>query len=417
LRRRTLVKLRAQVAPVAAPVYAEFLPRWHGLDSPRRGVHALRDAIVRLEGAALPLVELEQRVLPARVIDYHPHMLDELGATGELALIGAPDKRVILVRRDRARSLAPEPLPVAGAIAEAIAAHLAAAGASFLVAIEQAVGGPRAEVTAALWDLVWAGIVTNDTFAPLRSLHAPKGRRTAAHASMGGRWSLVSSLGAAPTATMRAHAHASALLERWGIASRAGARADDVPGGFAAVGDVLRAMEDAGTVRRGYFVESLEGAQFAWPAAVDRLREHAGSTSRSRAPRVDTLSALDPACAWGAALPWPALRDADARPARRAGASVIQVGGVFALWVEPRARRIATAADAPPETIELALALGIPLLAARTRRRELLVEAIDGEPAARSPYCRALTDARADYRGLVVRAAQIEHSSPIAASR
>src|SRR6185369_14434783 len=124
-----------------------------------------------------------------------------------------------------------------------------------------------------LWDLVWAGVVTNDTFAPLRSLGAPAGRRVSGHAAFGGRWSLVSSLGAAATPTERGHAMATALLERWGIASRAGARADELPGGFALVGDVLRAMEDAGTVRRGYFVESLEGAQFAWPGAIDRLRE------------------------------------------------------------------------------------------------------------------------------------------------
>jgi ATP-dependent Lhr-like helicase len=412
LRRRTLAKLRAAVAPVASRVYAEFLPRWHNVDTPRRGVHALRDAIVRLEGVALPLAELELRILPARVLDYHAHMLDELGATGELAWIGASDKRVVLVRRDRARSLAPEAPPPTHPIASAIVAHLARAGASFLVAIEQAIAGPRADVSAALWDLVWSGVVTNDTFAPLRSLHAPKGRRTAAHASMGGRWSLVASLGPAPTATTRVHTYASGLLERWGIASRAGARADDVPGGFAAVGDVLRAMEDAGTVRRGYFVEHLEGAQFAWPAAVERLR-----ATPARAPRVDTLAALDPANAWGAALPWPALRDPDARPARRAGASVVQVGGEFALWVEPRARRIATAADVSAETIELALAIGVPLLAARTRRRELLVETIDGEAAARSPHCRALTNARADYRGLVVQAAQIEHPQGVDASR
>jgi ATP-dependent Lhr-like helicase len=412
LRRRTLARLRAQVAPVAAATYAEFLPRWHNLDAPRRGAHALRDAIVRLEGVALPLVELEQRILPARVLDYHPRMLDELGAAGELAWIGAPDKRIVLVRRDRARAFAPEAAPPTGPLHAAIAAHLQHAGASFLVAIEQAVAAPRADVTAALWDLVWAGAVTNDTFAPLRSLHAPKSRRTAAHASMGGRWSLVSALGAGPTATTRAHAYATALLERWGIASRAGARADDVPGGFAAVADVLRAMEDAGTIRRGYFVESLEGAQFAWPAAVDRLR-----ATRPGAPRVDTLSAIDPACAWGAALPWPELRDPHAYPARRVGATVVQVGGVFALWVEPRARKIATAAGTPDETIALALAIGIPQLALRTRRRELLVETIDGEPAARSPHSHALTTARTDYRGLVVRAAQMEQTPQVAASR
>src|SRR6185436_12117022 len=173
LRRRTLAKLRAQVAPVGAAAFAAFLPRWHGLDQPRRGVGALRDAIARLEGVALPFSELEARILPARILDYHPRMLDELGAAGELVWVGAGalgtrDGRVILLRRDRARALAPEPAPLAqpGAVHEAILAHLAQVGASFLVAIEQAVasavpasarGTAHAPIVAALWDLVWAG--------------------------------------------------------------------------------------------------------------------------------------------------------------------------------------------------------------------------------------------------------------------
>ncbi|HEX5063127.1 MAG TPA: DEAD/DEAH box helicase, partial [Kofleriaceae bacterium] len=408
LRRRTLAKLRAQVAPVGTSAYAAFLPRWHGLDQPRRGLLALRDAIARLEGVALSFTELESRILPARILDYHPRMLDELGAAGELTWVGAgalgtKDGRVMLLRRDRARELAPEPTEIANhsPVHDAIIEHLRKAGASFLVAIEQAAGGNRAAVTAALWDLVWAGIITNDTFAPLRSLAAPNTRRTSAHASFGGRWSLVESLGPPPTATARAHAQATALLERWGIASRNGARADELPGGFATVADVLRAMEDAGTVRRGYFVEHLEGAQFAWPGAIDRLRE----APRGQAQRVDVLAAVDPANAWGSALPWPELRDPDARPARRTGATAVLVDGALALWLEPKARRIATAAGLPAETIELACAVGLPRVAAKQRRRELLIETIDGEAAGSSPLARSLVaaGARIDYRGLVVR--------------
>ena len=192
------------------------------------------------------------------------------------------------------------------------------------------------------------------------------------------------------------------MLERWGVASRQGARADDLPGGFAAIGDVLRAMEDAGNVRRGFFVESLEGAQFAWPAAVDRLR----GVPRGQAPRVDVLAAVDPANAWGSTLPWAALRDPDAKPARRVGASVVLVDGTLALWVEPRGKRIATASELDGESIELALSVGLPVLAGKQRRRELLVELIDGQPAATSPIARRLlaSGARVDYRGLVVRA-------------
>src|SRR5262249_26802754 len=157
------------------------------------------------EGVALPMSEFESRILPARVLDYHPRMLDELGATGELVWLGAgalgsKDGRIVLVRRDRARALAPEQLALQRTPPPAaIEAHLRAAGASFLVAIEDAARAPRADVIAVLWDLVWAGIVTNDTFAPLRSLAAPAHRRTSAHAAFGGRWSLVEVLGALPS--------------------------------------------------------------------------------------------------------------------------------------------------------------------------------------------------------------------------
>ena len=408
LRRRTLAKLRAQVAPVDATTYAAFLPRWHGLEQPRRGPLALRDAIARVEGVALPFSELEQRILPARIVDYHPRMLDELGAAGDLVWVGAgalgtKDGRVVLLRRDRARELAPEPQPIPnhGPLHDALIAHLRTAGASFVVGLEQATKAPRADLVAALWDLVWAGLLTNDTFAPLRSLAAPNARRANAHATFGGRWSLVESLGATPTGTARLHALATGLLERWGIASRQGARADDLSGGFAAVGDVFRAMEDAGAVRRGYFVESLEGAQFAWPGAIDRLRE----TPRGSAARVDVLATVDPANAWGSALPWPQLADPDAKPARRTGSSVVLVDGALALWIEPKGKRLATGAGIAAETIELALSVGTPLLAMKQRRRELLIETINGQPAGQSPWAKGLlaAGARIDYRGLVVR--------------
>jgi ATP-dependent Lhr-like helicase len=267
-----------------------------------------------------------------------------------------------------------------------------------------------------LWELVWAGVVTNDTFAPLRSFgqgslsHTrgrtasgaslaggqPAGRRTGPHGSFGGRWSLVESLGPSPSPTARAHALATALLARWGIASVTAARADEVP--FSAVADVLRAMEDAGTARRGYFVAGLDGAQYAWPAAIDRLRERVRG-----APRVDTLATIDPACAWGSALPWPQLADATARPARRAGTSVVQVDGVLALWIEAKGARIATA-PLPHDVIALALTVGVARLAAIARRREILIEMIDGVSPNASQWRDVLlaSGGRVDYRGVVV---------------
>jgi ATP-dependent Lhr-like helicase len=407
LRRRTLTKLRAQIAPVPAANYADFLVRWQGLHTPRHGARGLREAIVRLEGVALPFSELEASILPARVADYHPRMLDDLGAAGELVWIGAgalgaKDGRVMVLRRDRARELAPDPGLIANRSAthDRIERHLEQVGASFFVAIEAAAQAPRAEVVPALWDLVWAGRVTNDTFGSLRSRSAPRSRRTAPHAAFGGRWSLVEALGAAPPSTTRAHARAVALLERWGIVNRASARADEISGGFLALAEVFRAMEDAGTIRRGFFIDNLEGAQYAWPAAVDRLRE----PSFGHAPHVAVVAAVDPACAWGSVLEWPEFADREAKPARRVGASVVLVDGALALWVESKAQRISTA-SLPAETIQLALTVGIPKLAAAKRRRELLVQAIDGQPAATSRWSPALiaAGARIDYRGIAVR--------------
>jgi ATP-dependent Lhr-like helicase len=259
-----------------------------------------------------------------------------------------------------------------------------------------------------LWDLVWAGVVTNDTFAPLRNLltGGASGRRTrrvSAGAGFGGRWSLVGELIGATQApaTERAHALAVSLLERWGIASRDAAAADAIAGGFGAVADVLRAMEDAGTVRRGYFVDGLAGAQYAWPGAIDALRSAPKPTERAV-----VLAAVDPASPWGAVLPWPPLRDDAARPARRTGASTIQIAGRLVAWVEPRARRVATSAIVSDDAIAPALIDGLARLAADARRRELLVETIDGKRAAESPWADALVaaGARLDYRGLVVTA-------------
>lgn len=404
LRRSTLTRLRSQVAPVSAARYASFLLQWHELDNPSQGTEALRAAIARIEGVALPFSELEARILPERIIDYHPRMLDDLGASGDIVWIGAGtlgarDCRILLARRDRARAIAGAATDIAHRtpIHDAIEDHLRRAGASFLVAIEAAAAAPRHDVMSALWDLVWAGRVTNDTFGSLRSLRAPKARRTAPHAALGGRWYLVESLGPTPTPTMQAHGIATGLLNRWGVVSRDSARADDVVGGFSVVSDVLREMEDSGLVRRGFFVDGLQGAQFAWPAVVDRLRN---ADSRSS---VAVLAAVDPATAWGSVLPWPELSDRDVKPARRVGATVITVDGALALWVEPKGRRITTGV-LPKHVLERALTEGVAELASRQRRGELLIETIDGQPAASSPWCQLLRThgAHVTPRGLVL---------------
>ncbi len=403
LRRRTLHRLRAEVAAVPGAAYARLLLAWHGVGAGRRGPGALRDALARLDGAAVSVRELEAQVLPARVADFHPRMLDELGAAGELvwigrAPLGARDGRIAICRRDRAALvLEAGALPEgATALARAIGDHLARAGASFLVAIEQAVAAPRAEVTAALWELVWAGVVTNDTFAPLRARGAASGRRVAPGGGFGGRWSLVAQVLATPapvSPTARAHARALALLDRWAIVGAEAAAADELPA--AGIADVLRAMEDAGKVRRGWFVDGLGGVQHAAPGAIDRLRGDAGRG-------VAVLAAVDPASPWGAVLPWPASRDASARPARRVGALVVLVDGACVLLLEPRGRRLTTF-EADDATLERALAEGLPAAAARLRR-SLSIEHLDGASLLDSPLTPVLErlGARRDYRALVI---------------
>ncbi len=357
LRRRTLDELRRQVSPVDAAALGRFLPAWHGIGrGGPGGMPALRDAVRRLVGLPLPLSDLESRILPARVPDYHPTMLDQLGATGELLWIGcgrlgASDGRVALYDRDRL-ALAPGE-PRDGEAAEltaeqrAIVDALAARGASFQVELESASGLAGDALTRALWDLVWAGLVTNDTFAPLRSRAArgkpgapprrprPGGRRAAGSVRVspfagGGRWSLVAQRARAGVdPTERALARALSLLDRYGLVSREAAAAEELAGGFAALSPVLRVLEETGRVRRGYFAAGLDGRQFALPAVIDRLRAPAGDDLAV------ALAACDPANPYGALLPWPEPRSADGgRPSRRAGALVLLWRGELALYLE-----------------------------------------------------------------------------------
>jgi len=340
-------------------------------------------------------------ILPARVPDFAPRMLDELGAAGEIVwvgsgAIGSDDGRVALYRREHIAALL---APAAAADAagpggelpsplhQAILEHLQQRGASFTTSLPGA--GERAdEVVRALWDLVWLGLVTNDTFAPLRSLgRVSRGPRHRFTLPAGGRWSAMASvIGTPPADTVRAHLRALVLLERYGIVSRAAAAAEDVPGGFQAVAPVLRAMEEGGKIRRGHFVEGLEGAQFAHAAAVDRLRAARGNDD---ARQVVTLSAIDPANPYGALLPWPSDGDGNARGRRAAGARVVLVDGVPVIFVERGGRKLRL--GAPADDAAVALALGeLRRLAAARRHRQLRIEEVDGVPALHSPHAARL---------------------------
>jgi ATP-dependent Lhr-like helicase len=356
LRRRSLAALRKEVEPTEPEALARFLPAWHGVGSDHRGLERLFDVVRQLQGVPIPASVLERDVLPARVADYSPRLLDELAAAGEVMWVGAgplgrDDGRIALLLREQAALLLPDATgdrPDTGEH-ERLRELLSTRGACFF---RDLAGADDRATLDALWDLVWAGEVTNDTFAALRSLtvgSAPARRsrrpRPGSLTVLGppraqGRWSLVSSallgIGAEPPSpTLRAHARAGVLLDRHGVLTREAVRGEGVSGGFAGVYPVLRAMEESGRIRRGYFVSGLGGAQFALPGAVDRLR-----SVREPAPAHDAraivLAATDPANVHGVAVPWPEAVDdvSGARPARAAGAYVVLVEGRASLYLD-----------------------------------------------------------------------------------
>ena len=437
LRRRSLARLRREVEPVEPAALGRFLPAWQGVTAvgeslpPLRGTTALErlaEVVDQLSGVAIPASVLERDVLPARIPGYQPRLLDELGALGEVAWVGRgslgrDDGRVVLYRPGR-EALRPARLAdvverPGGARHEAIRAHLVSRGASFYRDLHAAAGGGMdRDVLDALWDLVWAGEVTNDTFAPLRALRWKRPARSTARPRAGrltalgppeaaGRWSLVDVDGSGGSPTERLHATALALLDRHGVLVREAVMAEGIDGGFAGVYPVLRALEDAGRIRRGYFIEGLGAAQFALAGAIDRLRAvRDPATARGGAAAVHLLAAADPANPYGAAIPWPRRGDDDRRPLpRAAGASVVLVDGVAALYVERGGRTLQTLPvfDDPD-----AAAVAVPALRrliGEGRDRELVVTKVDGLPVGQSPHREALVRAGfvAGYRGLVLR--------------
>ena len=372
VRRRSLAALRREVEPVEAEALARFLPGWQGVGSRARGVDRTLEAVEQLQAAPVPASVLEVDVLPLRVADYRSAWLDELMATGDIVWVGrgplgSDDGRVALYLRDQAPLLVAHPpdeleAPLDGPVHRALLTHLRERGASFWPDLYIAAGGgEQTAVVEALWDLVWAGLVTNDSLQPLRALRGTATRRAGSSRRRrpgrvatrtgppraAGRWSLVADLvGDRATPTERATALAAQLLDRYGVLTRDAVRAEDVVGGFSAVYGVLRAMEESGRTRRGYFVEGLGGAQFAVPGAVDRLRavrtpEVAGDDAATR-----VLAATDPANPYGAALDWPApLHDLRHLPKRAAGASVVLVAGELAVFVERGGRSLLTFTD------------------------------------------------------------------------
>ncbi len=392
LRRASLAALRKEVEPAEQATLGRFLPSWQGID--RRAT--LREALVPLQALPLPVSLWESAVLPRRVPDYQPAHLDQLCSSGELVWVGAGVDRVAVFFREDAGALgqpAAAPAPE-GEVHDAIRAALAGS-AEFWFDLVAATGLEAEVALPALWELVWAGEVTNDAWQPLRAgkrYGAPRParrprrfsrQRASAVTSTQGRWSLAARL--FPERPDR-RALAELLLERQGIVTRDGVRGEGIPGGYGAIYGELRALETVGLCRRGYFVEGLGGAQFALGGAVERLREL--RPAEGQEPEALVLAAADPAQPYGAALPWPRR----ARAARVAGALVVLLGGEAVLFVERGGRTLVPLRDPDPDWLRPALAALVEHVRAGGAKR-LAVERFDGEPVGETEAMPLLIEA------------------------
>ncbi|HEY2769573.1 MAG TPA: DEAD/DEAH box helicase [Solirubrobacteraceae bacterium] len=424
LRRASLAVLRREIEPADQHALARFLPGWQNVDrhpASGAGIDRLREALVPLQGLALPIEVWERDVLPRRIGAYSPAWMDQLCSSGELVWVGAgaigrSSGRVALYFRDDLALLGPPPFkgsPPDGAQHQLIRDRLTA-GACFFTDLLVDVELAPEELQEALWDLAWAGEVTNDAFAPLRaprltlaraqrsrgadgrtSLGGRAGRfagrraQRGAEAQVQGRWSLTGPLfAAAVDPSARRRAIGELLLERYGILTREQVLAEGVPGGFSAIYSELSQLETLGIARRGYFVEGLGGAQFALPGAVERLR---AVSDRDAHPVV--LAAVDPAQPYGATLPWPdAARQSGGstrRPARVGGAYVVLQDGEPILYLERGGRALQTLVGGDDPRLERALEALVERVQNGTIRR-LALEKVDGESALTSPLGPAL---------------------------
>src|SRR4051794_34855295 len=394
LRRASLAALRREVEAAEQAALGRFLPAWHG--GGRRA--ALRQAPVPLQGPALPLAPWGGGVLPRPLPAYRPEQLDALCASGEVVWVGAGLDRVALYFREDAPALGPP--PAADRPEKAIHERLRGAlgrSALFWHDLLLDTGLEAEEALPALWDLVWAGEVTNDAWTPLRAGRRYKTqaarprprrfsrRRAGEVTATQGRWSLTARL--FPGRPDR-RALAELLLERQGIVTRDSVRGEGVPGGYGAVYGELKALETLGLCRRGYFVEGLGGAQFALGGAVERLRELRPKDGEEAEPLV--LAAADPAQPYGAALPWP--KRAEGRAARVAGAHVILLGGEPALYVERGGRSLVALREPEEHWMREALAALVQHVR-RAGLKRLAVERFDGQQVGESEVMPLLLEA------------------------
>ena len=438
IRRKSLAKLRREVEPVEQHTLARFLTHWQGLLSPRRSSHAhldaLLDAIESLQGTPIPASLLETSILPARVAGYESTGLDTLIAAGEVTWagidpIGERDGRIALFLADKLPLLAQQ-RPITEPLTEReekLLAVLESTGASFFDPLHQATGGGYpGETIDALWSLVWRGLVTNDSLHALRAYTTrPDSARPQRRSHTGmvfrsrrttppnaqGRWSLLPLRSrerseSAPSNTEASHALGLQLLNRYGVLTREAVAAENIPGGFSAVYDVLKALEESGRIRRGYFVSGLGATQFALPAAVDLLRQLRTEPPAEK-PEFVQLAATDPSNPYGSVLRWPDLpvmdEDSESAPrilTRAVYAEVVLRNGQLVAWLRRNNPNLLVFLPLDePERSQVASGLA-HFLSARGQDRMrtsshqgVLITTINGQPTAAHFMARFLMDA------------------------
>jgi ATP-dependent Lhr-like helicase len=435
IRRKSLAKLRKEVEPVEQRTLARLFTRWQGVVQPRRGLDALLDTIENLQGAPLPASLLETEILPARITGYKPADLDTLVAAGEVVWagfdpIGERDGRIGLYLAEKLPLLWPirpsAPAPTLDERPQKIVEYLRRNGASFFQPLHEGIGGGYpGETIEALWSLVWLGLLTNDALhalraycekptgsgrsKPARRVHNQVGfrsRRTTPPTAQG-RWSLNEvafddSRNTPARQTEWSHAIAQQLLTRYGVVFRETAHAENLTGGFSAIYDVMKALEESGRVRRGYFAADLGATQFAMPAAVDLLRSLRGSAQQDE-HEVLMLAATDPANPFGSLLRWPATPDEASSLTRTVGARVVLVDGALAAYLRrgnPNLQILLP--DEEPARSRTAIALAEFLVQSVQRgpdgsesrgRPSMLITSVNGTPVAEHPMARYLLDA------------------------
>ncbi|HKP59085.1 MAG TPA: DEAD/DEAH box helicase [Polyangiales bacterium] len=413
LRQRSLAKLRREVEPVEPAVFGRFSTHWHGTLRPRAGMDAILDAVEKLQGLPLPASILESEILRARVQGYRPSDLDALAMAGEIVWcgvepLGERDGRVALYLTDHFSQLWAAPELELDEREQRIVNLLAQRGASFFAAIQDALGGYPGDSIDTLWGLVWKGVVTNDTFRALRAhvqgepdrghprRRAARGFRSRRQAPRAGdgRWSLLRERSAkAPRShTERSSALVEVLLQRHGVVTRDVAGSEGIAGGFSAVYDVFKALEEAGRIRRGYFVSGVSAMQFAVPGVLEQLR---ALRRQPDEPEVVHLAATDPANPYGAALKWPEVAQGRSL-ARSAAALVVLINGALAAYLTRGGKQLQVflPEDEPDRgNLAHALALRLRALASAPERGGLAIAEINGEPAESHALAVALREA------------------------